>query len=87
MIRIATTSATIGNKYTKITGDQVTYTLALAIRNKDEHMFGNMSLLLGGVHQAHNYMKAIFKIMRGSGADEILVNVGLFLEGTAKKIF
>ena len=87
MIRIATTSATLGNKYTIITGDQATYELALAIRNKDEHMFGNMILLLGGFHQAHNYMKAIFKIMRGCGAEEILVNAGLCLEGTAKKIF
>ena len=56
--------------------DQATYELALAIRNKDEHMFGNMILLLGGFHQAHNYMNAIFKIMRGCGAEEILVNAG-----------
>ena len=32
-------------------------------------------------------MKAIFKIMRGYGAEELLVNAGLCLEGTAKKIF
>ena len=87
MIRIATTSAKLGNKYTIITGDQATYELALAIRNKDEHMFGNMILLLGCFHQAHNYLKAILKIMRGCGAEEILVNAGLCLEGTAKKIF
>ena len=73
--------------YTIITGDQATYELALAIRNKDEHMFGNMILLLGGFYQAHNYMMAIFKIMRGCGAEEILVNAGLCLEGTVKKIF
>ena len=47
MTRIATTSATLGNKYTMITGDQATYALALAIRNKDEHMFCNMILLYG----------------------------------------
>ena len=45
MTRIATTSATLGNKYTMITGDQATYALALAIRNKDEHMFCNMIFL------------------------------------------
>ena len=50
-------------------------------------MFGNTILLLGVFHQAHNYMKVIFKIMRGSGAEEILVNAGPCLEGTAKKIF
>ena len=42
MIRIATTTATLGNKYTIIPGDQATYEIALAIRNKDEHMFCNL---------------------------------------------
>ena len=87
MNRIATTSATLGSKYTIITGDQATYEPALTIRNNDEHMFGNMIVFLGGFHQDHNYMKAIFNIMRGSGAEEILVNAGLCLEGTANTIF
>ena len=39
-------------------------------------MFGNMILLLGCFHQAHNYMNAICKIMRGCGAEEVLVNGG-----------
>ena len=44
-------------------------------------------MLLGGFHQAHNYLKAICKIMRDSGAEDFLVSAGLCLEGTAKKMF
>ena len=44
-------------------------------------------MLLGGFHHAHNYLKAICKIMRDSGAEDFLVSAGLCLEGTAKKMF
>ena len=44
-------------------------------------------MFLGGFHQAHNYVKAICKIMRDSGAEDFLVSAGLCLEETAKKMF
>ena len=46
-----------------------------------------MVLLLGGFHQAHNYMKAIMKIMNDSGAVQLIVTAGLCSEETARKIF
>ena len=72
-----TTSATLGNKYTILTGDQATYELGLAIRNIDAHIFATC-FIVRGFHLVHNYMKAI--------SEEILVNAGLNIEGTAKKI-
>ena len=42
----------LGDKYTIIAGDQATYELAVAIRNKHHDEFCNVVLLLGGFHQA-----------------------------------
>ncbi|KAL7370485.1 hypothetical protein ABVT39_002010 [Epinephelus coioides] len=85
MKRLVTTSHALGDKYTIITGYQATYELAVAIRNKHQDEFCNVVLLLGGFHQAHNYMKAICKIIRDAGAKDLLVATGLCQEGTAKK--
>lgn len=81
------TSHALGDRWTIITGDQATYELAAAIRSKHITEFPNVVLLLGGFHQAHNYVKAICKVIRESGAEDILVTAGLCQEGTAKKIF
>ncbi|KAK5916164.1 hypothetical protein CesoFtcFv8_001687 [Champsocephalus esox] len=81
------TSHALGDKYTIITGDQATYELAVAIKDKHRDEFCNVVLLLGGFHQAHNYMKAVCKIIRDAGAEGILVAAGLCQEGTAKKMF
>ncbi|KAK1874950.1 2-C-methyl-D-erythritol 4-phosphate cytidylyltransferase [Dissostichus eleginoides] len=87
MKRLVKTSHALGDKYTIITGDQATYELAVAIRDKHRDEFCNVVLLLGGFHQAHNYMKAVCKIIREAGAEDILVAAGLCQEGTAKKMF
>ncbi|XP_030833483.1 uncharacterized protein LOC105441519 [Strongylocentrotus purpuratus] len=87
MIRLVKTSRALGDKYTIITGDQATYELAVAIRDKHRNEFSNVVLLLGGFHQAHNYMKAVCKITREAGAEDLLVAAGLCQEGTAKKMF
>ena len=87
MKRLVKTSHVLGDKYTIITGDQATYELAVAIRDKYRDEFCNVVLLLGGFHQAHNYMKAVCKIIRDAGAEDLLVAAGLCQEGTAKKMF
>ena len=87
MMRLVKTLRAIGDKYTIITGDQATYELAVAIRNKHRGDFSNVVLLLGGFHQAYNYMKAVCKIIREAGAEDHLVAAGLYQEGTAKKMF
>ncbi|KAL3067501.1 hypothetical protein OYC64_017263 [Pagothenia borchgrevinki] len=57
--RLVKTLHALGDKYTIITGDQATYELAVAIRDKHRDEFCNVVLLLGGFHQANNYMKAV----------------------------
>lgn len=87
MDRLVKISKSLGDKYTVITGDQATYELARTIRDKHPEQFGNVVLLLGGFHLAHNYLKAICKIVRESGAEDILVLSGLCTAGTARKMF
>ncbi len=87
MKRLVNTSCALGDKYTIITGDQATYELAVTIRDKHRDDFGSVILLLGGFHQAHNYMKAVCKIIRDAGAEDLLVAAGLCQEGTVKKMF
>ena len=85
--RLVNTPHALRDEWTVITGDQATYELALAIRENHRGEFSNVVLLLGGFHQAHNYLKAICKIMRASGGEYIIVSVGLCSDGTAKKVF
>ena len=87
MLRLVKLSQAIGDKWTVITGDQATYELAVAVRDKNKDLFQNVILLLGGFHLAHNFLMAICKIMSQSGAEDILVAAGLCLEGTARKMF
>ena len=86
-LRIVKISKILGDKYTIITGDQATYELARTIRDKQPEEFGHVVLLLGGFHLTHNYLKAICKIVRESGVEDILVLSGLCTAGTARKIF
>ena len=87
MTRLVKTSCLLGDRWTVITGDQATYEAAVAIRDKYKDEFSNVVLLLSGFHQVHNYVKAICKITRDSGAEDILVAAGLCQEGTANKMF
>lgn len=87
MKRLVNTSHALADKYTIIIGDQATYELAIAIRAKQADDFDSVILLLGGFHQAHNYMKAVCKIIRDAGAEDLLVTAGLCQEGTVKKMF
>lgn len=77
MKRLLNTAQALGDRLTIITGDQATYELAVAIRDKHRDEFSNVVLLLGGFHQAHNYVKATCKIIRDSGAEELLVTARL----------
>jgi len=63
------------------------YELAVVIRDKHGEVFSNVVLLLVGFHQAHNYVKAIYKIIRDSGAEDLLVTAGLCLKATGNKMF
>ena len=87
MARLVKISHALGDTWTVITGGQATYELALTIRDKHKDEFSKVVMPLGGFHQAHNYVKAICKIMRDSGAEDCLVSAGLCLEATAKKMF
>lgn len=74
MIRLVQTLQTLGDTWTVITGDQAIYELAAAIRDRHKDEFPKVVLLFGGFHQAHNYLKAICKILRDSGVEELLVS-------------
>ena len=71
--RLVKTSCLVGDQWTVITGDQATYEAAVVIRDKYKDEFSNVVLLLGGCHQAHNYVKVFCKITRDSDAEDILV--------------
>ncbi len=87
MTRLVRLSDILGDTRTVITGDQATYELAMTVRDKDKDLFDRVILLLGGFHLAHNYLMAICKIIRDSGAEDILVASGLCLKGTTAKMF
>ena len=87
MIRIVKTAQALGDECMLITGDQATYELARAIRDSDRNQLEKVMLLLGGFHQALNFMAAICKIFRGYGMEELIAEAGLCSEGTARKIF
>ncbi len=70
----------LGDKWTTITGDQVTYELAMTIIDKFPDQLANVILHLEGFHLAHNYLKAICKIMQESGAEDLIVLAGLCKE-------
>lgn len=87
MTNLAKMAETIGMTHTIITCDQAVFEIAFAIRKQYPEEFPNVILMLGGFHLAHNYLKAITKIMRGSGAEDILVAAEVLLPGTANKSF
>ena len=58
----------------------------MAVKKKEPELFTNVVLLMGGFHQAHNFSKAVMKIMWDSG-EELIITAELCSEGTAKKIF
>ena len=86
MTRLVNTPHALRDEWTVITGDQATYELALAIRENHRDELSNVVLLLRGFHQAHNYLKAICKIMRDSGGEYIIVSAGLCSDGTANNV-
>ena len=59
MTRLVKTAHVLGDRWAIITGDQATYELAVAIKDKHPDEFNNAILLLGGLDQAHNYLRAI----------------------------
>lgn len=77
----------VGMEHTIITADQLVYELAYAIKKQHPEEFSSVILHLGGFHLAHNFMACITKVMRGSGAEEIVVASKVLLEGTANKCF
>ena len=87
MMSLVKMARTIGMTHTIITCDQAVFEIAYALRKQHSKDFANVILMMGGFHLAHNFIKVIPKIMRGSGADEVLVAAWVFLPGTAKKSF
>jgi len=79
-----------GMKHAIVTADQAIYDIAYALRNsakEDDPIYKNMILMLGGFHLAMNFIGAIGKIMRNSGAEDIISKTKICKEGTANKIF
>ena len=87
MMNLVRLAETIGMTHTVITCDQAIYEIAYTLREQYPEEFANVVLMLGGFHLAHNFLKAITKIMRGSGAEDILIAAKVFLQGTANKSF
>ena len=61
--------------------------LSRVVREAHMDLFGTVIRLIGGVHQTHNFVKAIAKLMNESGAETLLVRAGLCLVGTANTNF
>ena len=77
----------IGMEHTIITADQAIYEIAYTIRKQYPEQLSPVILHMGGFHLAHNFMSCITKIIRGSGAEDLLVASGTLLPGTANKCF
>ena len=73
----------LGHEWTIIAEDQATHELAYTIWMKTSEL-SNVVLVLGGFHLAFNFLKAIVKIIRDAGVEQLLVTAGLFTEGVAK---
>ncbi len=63
--------------------DLAVYEIAYALRKEYPDEFSN----LGGFYLCHNFIHAIHRIMRGSGAENMLTAGGVCLEGTSQKLF
>jgi hypothetical protein len=86
MANLVKVNQALGHEWTIIAGDQATYELATAIRQK-EATFDKVILLLGVFHLAANYLRAIFKIIQDAGGEKLLTKAGLFTEATSRKVF
>ena len=87
---IAKLSDKYGMKHTIVTADQAIYDIAYALHNnakKDDPIYENLILMLGGFHLAMNFIGAVGKIMKNSGAEDIITKAKVSKEGTANKIF
>lgn len=87
MTNLVHVAQAIGMEHTIITADQAIYEIAYTIRKQYPEQFSSVILHMGGFHLAHNFMSCITKIMRGSGAVDLLVASGTLLPGTANKCF
>ena len=77
-------------KHTVVTADQSIYEIVFALREKassDDDTYKHLVLVLGLFHLSGNYLGAVRKIMKNSGAEHILAESGVCKLGTANKIF
>ncbi|MES9905168.1 MAG: hypothetical protein ABW168_21150, partial [Sedimenticola sp.] len=79
-------SAKLGLKHTVVTQDQAIYEISYTMRKESPEKYDNLILRLGGFHLLMNYLRAVGKLMTGTGLAEILVSSRIMLEGTANKI-
>ena len=83
-------AASFGMKHTVVTADQSIYEIVFALREKassDDDTYKHLVLVLGLFHLSGNYLGAVGKIMKNSGAEHILAESGVCKLGTANKIF
>lgn len=83
-------AAKFGMKHTVVTADQAIYEIVFGLREQapsQDDTYEHLILFLGLFHLSGNYMGAVGKIMRSSGAELILAESGVCKLGTANKIF
>ena len=83
-------AAKYGMEHTVVTADQAIYEIAYGLRadaSPDDDTYQHLVLILGLFHLSGNYLGAVGKIMRNSGAENILAGSEACRAGTANKIF
>jgi hypothetical protein len=70
----------LGQKYTIIAGDQPLYSRGKELIWANQEDYGDVIMLLGGLHVSFNFLKVIGQHMENAGLDDILVEAGILAE-------
>lgn len=76
----------LGQDVTVVTCDQAIYDIVKGFTTKYKEKYKNLIVRLGGFHTVSNFSGAIGNIMQGSGIDDIMVQSGMCMPGTANKV-
>jgi len=81
-----TVSKDMGQEFCVLTCDQAIYEIVLALQKKHPTKYDHLILRMGGFHIAMNFQGAIGKLMKGTGLEDLFIEGGVCLPGTANKI-
>ncbi len=87
MLNCQKLARTLHDDDTILVFDQAIYQIAYTIRSECKEEFKDVILILGGFHLGWNFIKALCKIYRDAGCENLLSEANVCLPGTAKKIF